>query len=40
MLSNTYFLYLRPGAEVLKRFEGIHNFTGINTNFLTDSGGF
>lgn len=40
MLSNTYFLNLRPGIETLLINNGIQNFTNINTNFLTDSGGF
>ncbi|CAL6065653.1 Queuine_tRNA-ribosyltransferase [Hexamita inflata] len=40
MLSNTFFLNLRPGTDVLDNFSGLHNFSGIRTNFLTDSGGF
>lgn len=40
MLSNTFFLHLRPGIDILNKFNGIHNFSGIKTNFLTDSGGF
>jgi len=40
ILSNTYHLYLRPGAEVIRGAGGLHEFTGWNRNFLTDSGGF
>ncbi len=40
ILGNTYHLYLRPGVEVLKTFDGLHNFSNWNANFLTDSGGF
>lgn len=40
LLSNTYHLMLRPGAEVLRRFGGIHPFMTWNGAVLTDSGGF
>jgi queuine tRNA-ribosyltransferase len=40
ILGNTYHLYLRPGIEVLKTFDGLHNFSNWKGNFLTDSGGF
>jgi len=40
ILGNTYHLYLRPGVEVLKTFDGLHNFSHWNGNILTDSGGF
>lgn len=40
ILSNTYHLYLRPGADLIKRAGGLHNFMGWNRNILTDSGGF
>ena len=40
ILANTYHLFLRPGAEVIKRLGGLHNFTGFKGSFLTDSGGF
>ncbi len=40
ILGNTYHLYLRPGVEVLKTFDGLHKFSNWNANFLTDSGGF
>lgn len=40
ILGNTYHLYLRPGLEVLKHFNGLHRFSGWNRPILTDSGGF
>ena len=40
MLSNTFFLNLRPGTDTLDAYQGLHNFSGISTNLLTDSGGF
>lgn len=40
ILCNTYHLYLRPGEEILKEFEGIHNFMNWQGPILTDSGGF
>ncbi|MCF0237460.1 MAG: tRNA guanosine(34) transglycosylase Tgt, partial [Sphaerochaetaceae bacterium] len=40
ILGNTYHLYLRPGTEVLKKFDGLHKFSNWDGNFLTDSGGF
>ncbi len=40
ILANTYHLFLRPGADVIKEAGGLHGFTGWHRNFLTDSGGF
>ena len=40
ILSNTYHLYLRPGAEVIGRLGGLHAFMGWPGPILTDSGGF
>ena len=40
ILANTYHLYLRPGADLIDEFGGIHNFSNWNHNILTDSGGF
>lgn len=37
---NTYHLYLRPGAEVIKRLGGLHKFMGWKGPVMTDSGGF
>lgn len=40
MLSNTYHLYLRPGADVVEEFGGLHNFMNWKRPVMTDSGGF
>jgi len=40
ILSNTYHLYLRPGAELIARQGGLHQFMRWNRAILTDSGGF
>ena len=40
ILSNTYHLYLKPGLEVLKEFNGLHNFIKWQGPLLTDSGGY
>ena len=40
ILANTYHMYLRPGADLVKEAGGLHGFTQWNRNFLTDSGGF
>jgi queuine tRNA-ribosyltransferase len=40
VLSNTYHLYLRPGAEVVAEMGGLHSYMGWNRPILTDSGGF
>src|SRR6185369_11171595 len=40
LLANTYHLLLRPGAEVFKKFGGIHRFMNWDRQVLTDSGGF
>ena len=40
ILSNTYHLYLRPGAELIARLGGLHKFMGWDRPILTDSGGF
>jgi len=40
VLSNTYHLYLRPGAETVARLGGLHRFMGWDGPILTDSGGF
>lgn len=40
LLANTYHLYLRPGAEVVRELGGLHRFIGWNRPMLTDSGGF
>jgi len=40
ILSNTYHLYLRPGADTVARMGGLHGFMGWPHPILTDSGGF
>lgn len=40
LLSNTYHLYLRPGAEQIRKLGGIHRFMSWDRSILTDSGGF
>lgn len=40
LLANTYHLYLRPGAELVRDLGGLHRFMGWDRAVLTDSGGF
>ena len=40
ILGNTYHLYLRPGCDVIRRFDGLHGFMHWDGPILTDSGGF
>jgi len=40
VLSNTYHLALRPGAEVVEQLGGLHRFMSWDGPILTDSGGF
>src|SRR3989338_4051004 len=40
ILSNTYHLSQRPGADIVKRAGGLHNFMNWDSPILTDSGGF
>ena len=40
ILGNTHHLYLRPGEEVIRRFDGLHRFMRWPGAILTDSGGF
>ncbi len=40
LLSNTYHLYLRPGAEQIRKMGGLHRFMSWDRSILTDSGGF
>ncbi len=40
VLSNTYHLMLRPGAERIARLGGLHQFMNWSRPILTDSGGF
>ncbi len=40
ILGNTYHLYMRPGAELIQKFGGLHSFMNWNRPILTDSGGY
>ncbi len=40
ILSNTYHLMLRPGADLIAGMGGLHHFMGWERPILTDSGGF
>lgn len=40
VLSNTYHLFLRPGAGVIKEAGGLHRFMNWPKPILTDSGGY
>ncbi len=40
VLSNSYHLYLRAGAKLIKQFGGIHSWMNWHKPVLTDSGGF
>lgn len=40
VLSNTYHLYLRPGADLVAEMGGLHRFMRWDGPMLTDSGGF
>ncbi len=40
ILGNTFHLWLRPGLDVIGKFDGLHRFIGWNKPVLTDSGGF
>ena len=40
LLANTYHLMLRPGAELVEKFGGLHGFAAWKGPWLTDSGGY
>jgi len=40
ILSNTYHLWIRPGADVIEAAGGLHHFMNYDGPILTDSGGF
>jgi queuine tRNA-ribosyltransferase len=40
VLSNTYHLFLRPGADIVAEMGGLHQFMNWPHPILTDSGGF
>jgi queuine tRNA-ribosyltransferase len=40
VLGNTFHLFLEPGADLVARFGGLHDFMGWQHPIITDSGGF
>jgi queuine tRNA-ribosyltransferase len=40
ILANTYHLFLRPGAELIREMGGLHKFMAWPHPILTDSGGY
>ena len=40
ILGNTFHLWMRPGLDVLRQFDGLHRFENWQRPMLTDSGGF
>ena len=40
VLGNTYHLFVRPGLEVIRKFDGLHGFMNWDGPILTDSGGY
>ncbi|HBE93557.1 MAG TPA: tRNA guanosine(34) transglycosylase Tgt, partial [Gammaproteobacteria bacterium] len=40
ILGNTFHLMLRPGLDIIRAHDGLHNFTHWQGPILTDSGGF
>lgn len=39
-ISNAYLLFLKPGIEIIEKFNGLHNFMQWDKGIFTDSGGF
>ena len=40
VLGNTFHLWLRPGMDIIGKFQGLHQFMAWQKPILTDSGGF
>ncbi|HKP88931.1 MAG TPA: tRNA guanosine(34) transglycosylase Tgt [Thermoleophilaceae bacterium] len=40
VLGNTFHLFIQPGAELVERMGGLHEFMGWRGPIVTDSGGF
>src|SRR3954468_23597704 len=40
VLGNTYHLFVRPGLDVIRQFQGLHRFMNWKGPILTDSGGY
>src|SRR3989338_9207916 len=40
LIANAFILHLKPGLEIIKKFNGLHNFMKWDGVIFTDSGGF
>ncbi|MEP7155074.1 MAG: tRNA guanosine(34) transglycosylase Tgt [Betaproteobacteria bacterium] len=40
VLGNTFHLWLRPGVDIISKYQGLHKFMAWDRPILTDSGGF
>jgi tRNA-guanine transglycosylase len=40
LISNTFWLHLRPGEDIVKKAGGLHNFMHWKRPLMTDSGGY
>ena len=40
IISNAFILSLKPGLEIIKKFNGVHKFMNWDKTIFTDSGGF
>ncbi len=40
ILGNTYHLFVRPGLDTIRHFDGLHRFMNWDGPILTDSGGY
>jgi len=40
MVVNTYHLYLKPGMDLIREANGVHNFMNCSKPLLSDSGGY
>lgn len=40
VLSNSYYLFLRPGVEIIEKAGGLHKFMGWSRPIISDSGGY
>jgi queuine tRNA-ribosyltransferase len=40
VLGNTFHLFIQPGADLIERMGGLHEFMGWRRPIITDSGGF
>ena len=40
VLGNTFHLWLRPGLDIISKYDGLHRFMAWKKPILTDSGGF